>query len=173
MKIVKSSIIFPRHLFRDTDQIPEIMEHVLVQLQEEGLNHHPVYIHCLCDTGVMCYQGKIMSCAKIIYMLNKWQTNFQDLTLPWRDVESIWTSRELFGILAQVPILRLLLSGAHWKIFDFSTKFYWKYFFFLSGIEEQDLTTIISDIFKAIKTLQHVWKSKRKRESLKYSFLPG
>ena len=49
-----------RHLFRDTDQIPEIMENVLYQLEEQNLTSHPVYIHCLCDTGVMCYQANIL-----------------------------------------------------------------------------------------------------------------
>merc|ERR1719481_2459724 len=44
-------ILSTRHLFRDTDQIPEIMENVLYQLEEQDLTGHPVYIHCLCDTG--------------------------------------------------------------------------------------------------------------------------
>jgi len=46
-----------RHLFRDTDQIPELMDNVLTQMEEYNILERPVYIHCLCDTGVMCYQG--------------------------------------------------------------------------------------------------------------------
>jgi len=46
-----------RHLFRDTEQIPELMDDVLTQLEEYNILDRPVYIHCLCDTGVMCYQG--------------------------------------------------------------------------------------------------------------------
>jgi len=46
-----------RHLFKDCDQIPEIMDNVLTQLEAYNILNRPVYIHCLCDTGVMCYQG--------------------------------------------------------------------------------------------------------------------
>jgi len=46
-----------RHLFRDTDQIPDIMDNILQQLDAQHIQDRPVYIHCLCDTGVMCYQG--------------------------------------------------------------------------------------------------------------------
>merc|ERR1739838_213152 len=46
-----------RHLFRDTEQIPDLMDIVLTQLEEYNILDRPVYIHCLCDTGVMCYQG--------------------------------------------------------------------------------------------------------------------
>jgi len=52
-------ILPTRHLFRDTDQIPDIMENILEQLDDMGLVGFgsPTFIHCLCDTGVMCYQG--------------------------------------------------------------------------------------------------------------------
>ena len=33
------------------------MDNVLTQLEEYNILNRPVYIHCLCDTGVMCYQG--------------------------------------------------------------------------------------------------------------------
>ena len=61
--------VFCRHLFRDTNQIPELMEHILVQLQEAGLHKNPYFIHCLCDTGVMCYQGMCRGAAKKIDFL--------------------------------------------------------------------------------------------------------
>ena len=50
-------ILPTRHLFRYTDQIPDVMDNVLDQLEEYNILNRPVYIHCLCDTGAMCYQG--------------------------------------------------------------------------------------------------------------------
>ena len=46
-----------RHLFRDTDQVPDIMDNILTQLDAYNICNRPVYVHCLSDTGVMCYQG--------------------------------------------------------------------------------------------------------------------
>lgn len=57
-------ILATRHLFRDTEQIPDIMENILQQLDELDLLHHPFFIHCLCDTGVMCYQGLHIAMAR-------------------------------------------------------------------------------------------------------------
>eukprot|EP00092_Neocalanus_flemingeri_P036765 GFUD01040025.1.p1 GENE.GFUD01040025.1~~GFUD01040025.1.p1 ORF type:complete len:379 (+),score=86.98 GFUD01040025.1:119-1255(+) len=50
-------ILSTRHIFRDTDQIPELMSKVMDQMGQQGLLDRPMYIHCLSDTGVMCYQG--------------------------------------------------------------------------------------------------------------------
>lgn len=63
-------ILSTRHLFRDTDQIPDIMENVLHQIEDRGLTSHPVYIHCLCDTGVMCYQGLDIAMRKTGISMN-------------------------------------------------------------------------------------------------------
>jgi len=50
-----------RLLFRDTAQIPELMTNILRQLEKVGIYDRQVYVHCLSDTGVMCYQGMILS----------------------------------------------------------------------------------------------------------------
>merc|ERR1712236_87213 len=49
-----------RHLFRDTDQIPDIMDNILQQLDAHHIQDRPVYIHCFCDTFViysLAYSG--------------------------------------------------------------------------------------------------------------------
>jgi hypothetical protein len=50
-------ILPTRNIFRDTAQIPELMGNLLIQLEKVDIHDRPVYIHCLSDTGVMCYQG--------------------------------------------------------------------------------------------------------------------
>ena len=50
-----------RLVFRDTAQIPHLMNNILTQLESAGLYNRQVYIHCLSDTGVMCYQGMMVS----------------------------------------------------------------------------------------------------------------
>ena len=40
------------------------MENILQQLDGLDLLHHPFFIHCLCDTGVMCYQGLHIAMAR-------------------------------------------------------------------------------------------------------------
>jgi len=50
-----------RLLFRDTAQIPELMTNILRQLEKVGIYDRQVYVHCLSDTGVMCYQGMLVS----------------------------------------------------------------------------------------------------------------
>ena len=50
-------ILPTRHVFRDTAQTPEVMGNLLMQLEKVDIHERPVYIHCLSDTGVMCYQG--------------------------------------------------------------------------------------------------------------------
>jgi len=50
-------ILPTRHIFRDTAQIPELMGNLLMQLDKLDIYDRPVYVHCLSDTGVMCYQG--------------------------------------------------------------------------------------------------------------------
>ena len=46
-----------RLIFNDTSEVPEAMSSVLEQLEEVGVRERPVLIHCLSDTGAMCYQG--------------------------------------------------------------------------------------------------------------------
>ena len=45
-------------VFRHTEQVPELMMTVLEHLVKSGvsISERPVYVHCLSDTGVMCYQ---------------------------------------------------------------------------------------------------------------------
>ena len=65
-------ILSTRHIFRDSHQVqlqgcrkrvnnrvqvPELMDRLAEQLGERGLLSRPLFIHCLSDTGVMCYQG--------------------------------------------------------------------------------------------------------------------
>jgi len=50
-------ILPTRHIFRDTAQIPEVMGNLLMQLEKVDIYERPVYVHCLSDTGIMCYQG--------------------------------------------------------------------------------------------------------------------
>ena len=50
-------ILPTRHIFRDTAQIPHLMDCLLMQLEKVDIYDRPVYVHCLSDTGVMCYQG--------------------------------------------------------------------------------------------------------------------
>jgi len=44
-------------IWNDTEKIPEIMDSVLTELDSLGVRERPVVIHCLSDTGAMCYQG--------------------------------------------------------------------------------------------------------------------
>lgn len=37
------------------------MENILRQLEKAGVYNRQVYVHCLSDTGVMCYQGMMVS----------------------------------------------------------------------------------------------------------------
>jgi len=46
-----------RHVFKDTEEIPEVMAGVVDQLECVGVRERPLIIHCLSDTGAMCYQG--------------------------------------------------------------------------------------------------------------------
>lgn len=52
-------ILPTRHIFRDTAQIPEIMEQIYSQMKSPflSLSKRPIFLHCMSDTGVMCYQG--------------------------------------------------------------------------------------------------------------------
>jgi hypothetical protein len=44
-------------MLRDTHEVPDVMELVWQQMEEAGLADRQLFIHCLSDTGVMCYQG--------------------------------------------------------------------------------------------------------------------
>ena len=59
-------VLSTRHLFRDTAQIPELMGKLLQQLEDVNIYNRQVYVHCLSDTGVMCYQGIMVSKQKRI-----------------------------------------------------------------------------------------------------------
>jgi len=50
-------ILPTRHIIRDTAQVPQLMDNILLQLEKLDIYNRPVYVHCLSDTGVMCYQG--------------------------------------------------------------------------------------------------------------------
>ena len=50
-----------RHVLRDTAQVPRLMDHVLRRLEAVNIYQRPVYVHCLSDTGIMCYQGMMVS----------------------------------------------------------------------------------------------------------------
>ena len=50
-------ILSTRHIFRDTHQVPELMGKLIEQIGKGDLVGRPLYIHCLSDTGTMCYQG--------------------------------------------------------------------------------------------------------------------
>lgn len=50
-----------RLVFTDTEQIPEIMSSVLTDLDSVGVRERPLVLHCLSDTGAMCYQGLDLS----------------------------------------------------------------------------------------------------------------
>merc|ERR1711971_482618 len=45
------------HIFRVTEAVPEVMSEVVHQLEEVGVRERPLLVHCLSDTGIMCYQG--------------------------------------------------------------------------------------------------------------------
>ena len=53
-----------RHVIRDTAQVPRLMDHVLRRLEAVNIYQRPVYVHCLSDTGIMCYQGMMVSNAE-------------------------------------------------------------------------------------------------------------
>jgi len=57
-------ILPTRHIFRDTAEVPEVMTLVWEQVQEAGLSDRQLFIHCLSDTGVMCYQGLDIALAR-------------------------------------------------------------------------------------------------------------
>lgn len=46
-----------RNVFKDTEEIPEVMESLVKQLEKVGVRERPLVVHCLSDTGAMCYQG--------------------------------------------------------------------------------------------------------------------
>jgi len=46
-----------RMIWNDTERIPELMSNVLTDLDTVGVRERPVVVHCLSDTGIMCYQG--------------------------------------------------------------------------------------------------------------------
>lgn len=49
------------YLFRHTEHIPRLMDNILRQLEKVDIYNRQVYIHCLSDTGIMCYQGMMVS----------------------------------------------------------------------------------------------------------------
>ncbi len=51
-------------LCRDTAEVPEVMALVWQQVVEAGLADRQLFIHCLSDTGVMCYQGLDIALAR-------------------------------------------------------------------------------------------------------------
>lgn len=57
-------ILPTRHIFRDTTEVPEVMGLVWQQIEEAGLADRQLFIHCLSDTGVMCYQGLDIALAR-------------------------------------------------------------------------------------------------------------
>ena len=87
-----------RHLFRDTDQVPDIMDNVLTQLDEYNICNRPVYVHCLSDTGVMCYQGLDVAARR----------SGKDLNIQG----VVWDS--CCGPYPQVTVLRVLVFTAVW-----------------------------------------------------------
>jgi len=46
-----------RLIFQDTAEVPQVMGEVAQQLEELGVRERPLLVHCLSDTGAMCYQG--------------------------------------------------------------------------------------------------------------------
>ena len=47
-----------RFIFTDTEHIPDLMENLVKQMtQKDLLVNRPLFIHCLSDTGSMCFQG--------------------------------------------------------------------------------------------------------------------
>jgi len=87
-----------RHLFRDTDQIPDIMDNILTQLEEYNILNRQVYIHCLCDTGVMCYQGLDIAARR-----SRRNLNIQGV---------VWDSCP--GPFPEVTLVRMLVFTAVW-----------------------------------------------------------
>jgi len=59
-----------RHIFRDTDQVPALMSRLMEQLEKKNLFNRPMFIHCLSDTGVMCYQGMDIASTQSKKLLN-------------------------------------------------------------------------------------------------------
>lgn len=57
-------ILPTRHIFRDTTEVPELMWLVWQKLEEAQLADRQLFIHCLSDTGVMCYQGLDIALAR-------------------------------------------------------------------------------------------------------------
>ena len=49
------------YVFRYTEHIPRLMDNILIQLEKVDIYNRQVYVHCLSDTGVMCYQGMMVS----------------------------------------------------------------------------------------------------------------
>ena len=57
---------------RDTGEVPEVMSLVWQQLEEAGLADRHLFIQCLSDTGVMCYQGLDIALARQVYTTRGW-----------------------------------------------------------------------------------------------------
>merc|ERR1712227_1121776 len=50
-----------KNLGKYTEHIPKLMDNILIQLEKVDIYNRQVYVHCLSDTGVMCYQGMMVS----------------------------------------------------------------------------------------------------------------
>ena len=87
-----------RHLFRDTDQVPDIMDNVLTQLEQYNICNRPVYVHCLSDTGAMCYQGLDIAAKR-----SRKDLNIQGV---------VWDS--CCGPYPEVTMVRMLVLTAVW-----------------------------------------------------------
>jgi len=76
-----------RHVFRETEQIPEVMSEMVDQLESVGVRERPLVIHCLSDTGAMCYQGLDLATrgAKLDIRGVVWDSSpgpYPEITLP-------------------------------------------------------------------------------------------
>ena len=76
------------------------MDNVLTQLEEYNILNRPVYIHCLCDTGVMCYLGLDIAARR-----SRRNLNIQGV---------VWDSCP--GPFPEVTITRVLVFTAVWLL---------------------------------------------------------
>lgn len=86
------------HLFRDTEAVPDIMARLLARLQTElGIISRPVVIHCLCDTGVICYQGLAVALRRAGLALDIRGVVWDSCPGPYPQVTSHWPLQQCKG----------------------------------------------------------------------------
>ena len=101
------------HLFRDTEAVPDIMARLLARLQAElGIMSRPVVIHCLCDTGVICYQGLAVALRRASLALDIRGVVWDSCPGPYPQVTSHWPCSNVGVGEWQVSVARYAVFAA-------------------------------------------------------------